>query len=877
MNPLVRDLFHELADLSRQEQERVLTERRIPPEIRTEVESLLASDSSDGRSLTEGVSRAAQAVLSQEAQTRSWGAYRYLGVLGSGGMGAVYLAERVDGELQHKVAVKVLRTDAERPGWRARFLKERQFLTYLNHPSVVHLIDAGHTENREPYLVMEYVDGTPIDAYCEKLDLHDQLRLFLLLCDGVAHAHRHLIIHRDLKPSNILVDRSGQPKILDFGIAKLLDETGANRTITIDRLLTLNYASPEQLRGGEETTATDVYSLGAILYKIIVGRSPHESEGGMSVAMDVISGSRPFTPLRTVKPDLPGDVDFILRKALRIEVGERYGSVEALANDVRAFLEWRPVQARSGDAWYRARKFLRRYWVPVGAAALLIVGLSLALFAVNRQRALAERRFQQVRELSNKVLALDQLMRNLPGTTKARIELVQMSKDYLEGLSAEATADPTLALEVGSAFVSLAEAQGVPTTVNLGQYAQADQSLIKADALIDSVLAKSPGNRKALLVSADLNHDRMILADSDRRRDDVLVDARKASERLESFIRGGNGSLEEPVLVIRILNNIALAHKNLHLYADSIRYARRAVDLTKGMALVNRSSGFSVMADAMRLSGDLDGALHNIQEAETILRDAKVNVPPPDIASVLWRKGLILGDTDSISLNRTDEAVAVLENEMDLLESHAQKDPDDAGIRILFISWGRVLGAILRETDPGRALEVYDLALRRIREVANNTRARRGEAQLLGASSYVLRQLKRPREAEQRIGAALQLLRDTKNYPAKSIVPGDEVGTVLEAQAAHFAAVGQTGRAADLYQEVLDKILASHPDPANDLVHAGTLSRLYEALSKIHALLGHSAEAQRFAESRLELWRNWNRKLGDNPFIQRQLRAATSE
>src|SRR5204862_506894 len=185
--------------------------------------------------------------------------HRLVQLLGSGGMGTVYLAERRDGEIEQQVAIKLLRADADRPAWRDRFLRERQLLAYLNHPAIARLLDTGHTTDGRPYLVMEHVDGVAIDEYAATLDQRARLRLFLLVCDGVSHAHRHLIIHRDLKPSNILVNASGHPKLLDFGIARLLDVT-ADETRTVERLMTPNYASPEQLRGDMQTTATDIYS-----------------------------------------------------------------------------------------------------------------------------------------------------------------------------------------------------------------------------------------------------------------------------------------------------------------------------------------------------------------------------------------------------------------------------------------------------------------------------------------------------------------------------------------------------------------------------------------------------------------------------------------
>ena len=462
MNHDVRVLFHELADLSPKERERVLAERQIPTAIRDEIESLLSFDSEDLPSLTGCVAVAAGEVLDSE-QGRSLGScgpYRLVRPLGSGGMGTVYLAERTDGEIRQSVAVKLLRADGHRPAFRSRFLRERQFLASLNHPSIVHVIDAGHTDDGLPYLVMEYVDGVPIDVYCGSIPWRERLSLFLRVCEGVAHAHRHLIIHRDLKPSNILVDAAGQPKLLDFGIAKLLDETG-DATQTIERLLTPDYASPEQVSGAAQTTATDVYSLGAVLYKLLTSRLPREPESG--------SLSEIPAPCR-INPSLPTDLDYILRKALRPEPEERYASVEAFAGDIRAVLESKPVQARSGNTWYRTRKFLRRYWMPAAAAVLVIASLSAGLYIANRERALAQRRFLQVRQLANKVLELDSVFRDLPGSTKARTGIVAMSQEYLEALGTEVRTDQDLALEVAGSFMlcwpGLRESRQRPISAN---------------------------------------------------------------------------------------------------------------------------------------------------------------------------------------------------------------------------------------------------------------------------------------------------------------------------------------------------------------------------------------------------------------------------
>src|SRR5579871_1007392 len=536
MNQDVRALFHELIDLSPDQRERILADRQIGPEVREEIESLLSFDSKNIQGITDCVADAAQQVLgsAKGQELGSCGPYRMVRLLGSGGMGTVYLGQRSDGEIQQKVAVKLLRADAHRPAWRDRFLRERQLLASLNHPSIVHVIDAGHTDDGLPYLVMEYVDGIPIDVYAAGIEVRERLALFLRVCAGVSHAHRHLIIHRDLKPSNILVDASGQPKLLDFGIAKLLDETG-DATQTVERLFTPNYSSPEQLSGTIQTTATDVYSLGAVLYKLLTGRSPNELEAGSAQGVDGITGAKEITAPSRLNPSLPTDLDYVLKKALRKEPEERYASVEAFADDIRAFLESKPVQARSGNAWYRTRKFLRRYRVPVAATIVVIASLATGLYVANRERAIAQRRFADVRQLANKLFDIDAQVRTLPGSTKTRQLIVDTSLEYLRRLAVDVRSDPELTLEIGNAYLRVARVQGVPIASNLGQIDEANKNLRLADGLIRSVLVSQPWNRIALLRAAEVARDRMILADINGHTDESKAFARESVAFLEKF------------------------------------------------------------------------------------------------------------------------------------------------------------------------------------------------------------------------------------------------------------------------------------------------------------------------------------------------------
>ena len=413
------------------------------------------------------------------------GAYTLVSRLGQGGMGSVWLAERTDGEIQQTVAIKLLDAGNGGPEWRRRFVRERQVLASLNHASIVHLLDAGHTPTGGPYLVMEYIEGSAIDDYSARISIRRRLELFLLVCDGVFHAHQRMVIHRDLKPSNILVDASGRPKLLDFGIARLLDQP-VDLTQTVESLLTPHYASPEQLRGAPQTTATDIYSLGLVLYKMLTGRLPFEPVPGTPPAGDI-------PPPTAISRALPSDIDYVVRKALREEPETRYSSVDALAADVRAVIESRPVQARSGDSWYRARRFLRRNWIAAAAIVLLVCGLSTALIMVNRARATEQRRFQLVHELAHRfVFDLHDETAKVAGTTKAREMIVRAGLEYLDSLVPDSAGDLELQKEIAAAYVKVGQAEGFPTAASLGHVDDALASFRKAGELYRAIAARNP-------------------------------------------------------------------------------------------------------------------------------------------------------------------------------------------------------------------------------------------------------------------------------------------------------------------------------------------------------------------------------------------------
>src|SRR5580692_7526444 len=317
MTPEVERLFDALADLDAEARASYFAAHGTDPQVRLEVESLLAHDEPSSVALLMPIAELAASALPAGdplPAARRCGPYELIQLIGRGGMGAVFRAERVDGEVRQQVAVKLMQGGAGDPLQRQRFLQERQILAGLSHPNIAGLLDAGHTADGQPYLVMELVDGRPIDEFCEGLTVRRKIELFLQVCDAVSFAHSRFVVHRDIKPSNILVTAGGDPKLLDFGIAKMLGfDTGV--TLTWQRVMTPAYGSPEQSIGGEITTASDTYSLGAVLYKMLTGHAPHEFDEATLEAMLEAVRTRDVPRASRWRPELKGDLDAILSKA----------------------------------------------------------------------------------------------------------------------------------------------------------------------------------------------------------------------------------------------------------------------------------------------------------------------------------------------------------------------------------------------------------------------------------------------------------------------------------------------------------------------------------------------------------------------------------
>lgn len=441
--------------------------------VRAEVLSLLEYDVEDsasdpGVSVEDAIKHALGAVLGEHrtmVPVQRVGPFELGRLLGSGGMGFVYEGRRVDGEVRQRVAVKFVQVapsagEAFRESAYRRFIRERQVIASLNHPYIAGLIDAGSTAEGMPYAVIEQVDGVPIDTYCDTsaLDQGDRIRLFFKVCDAVQFAHRNLIVHRDIKPDNVLVTPDGIPKLIDFGLA---GDLGEDATITSTRAFTPGYASPEQSRGESATVASDVYGLGAVLFRLVTGAKPRELDTeSLAEVIRHISEEDVIQP-SSIKPELKGDLENILLKALQREPNRRYGSVPEFADDLNRYLAGRPVRASPDSAFYRARRFVRRHWVPLAATVSLITVLSAATIVSVRQKQQAMHRAAETRRMAGRLLfEVHDEIGSLVGGTKAREKLGEMAVQYLEGLERDYTHDPELAWELANAYARLAQSRG---------------------------------------------------------------------------------------------------------------------------------------------------------------------------------------------------------------------------------------------------------------------------------------------------------------------------------------------------------------------------------------------------------------------------------
>jgi serine/threonine protein kinase/tetratricopeptide (TPR) repeat protein len=520
----IDDLFQEAADMAPEDRAAFLEREAAGDEdLRKTVSAML--EGLTGNLIAPAIEAAiiefkGPGVLPDSFEGQRVGAYQVFECIGKGGMGTVYRATRAEAGFEQKVAMKILHPGIAGGRLAHRFYAERRILSSLEHPHIARLIDGGEHDGL-PYLVMEYADGVPVHHYCrdQRLDTQQKLELFRKICQAVQHAHQRLIVHSDLKPSNILVLADGTPKLLDFGIAKLLDPAVLDDgplTETGWRPMTPEFASPEQIRGEAITVASDVYSLGVILFLLLTGDRPYQLKNHSAAEVEQIIGTAPVpVPSTMVKEDtrlrrlLQGDLDNILLMALRKEPERRYQSVEQFSEDIRRHLAGQTVIARPDTVTYRVQKFVRRNRLAVVLTAALVVTAGVGGFLTIREGRRAQNRFREVRALSMKVLTdFDAEARKLAGNQKLRQVMVDESLRYLDSLAAEASGDATLQQELALAYHRIADIQGYARISNLGRR---DLAMLyhQKGLAIEEELRRRHGDNPELLKSMAIGYARL--------------------------------------------------------------------------------------------------------------------------------------------------------------------------------------------------------------------------------------------------------------------------------------------------------------------------------------------------------------------------------
>lgn len=594
----VREAFYRVLETSAPERDALLA--GLPPELRSEVLSLVAAHESAGNFLD-----VSGEMLLPEGQTI--GPYRILARIGHGGMGIVYRARRDDGEFRREVAIKLVAGRLFGPEAERRFIRERSILALLDHPHIVRMIDGGVWQGHR-FLVMELVAGQPVTTYAATrgLALRARLELFQEICQAIHYAHQNLIMHRDLKPSNILVTDEGQIKVLDFGIARLLDPLSPDESeTTILNPFTLSCASPEQVRGERLTLSTDIYSLGLLLYELLTESNPQASGTREEITRRIVTGQI-AAPGKTAS-GLSRDIDAMVLKALSVEPQRRYASAGEMSADIGRFLEDRPVLAQTPSRLYQFVRFVARN----KALSATFAALMLAILAgsgaslwqarrADRQRVIAQRRFDEARRLTYTVIhEIQPQLAGINGTLTVRKALIEKTLSYLEALAKDAADSPALLRELIDGYVELAGVAASVGQANLGDVEKARQILAKAQAVADTLNRVEPSTPDSLRTLGDFYRASAQHAVSYGQRDVAVGYARQSMDAADKLaaMRGDYTSRDEVALAAVALAGllsdagarVALYERALGIWRAELHKGRDDAKLAANVALMYRN------------------------------------------------------------------------------------------------------------------------------------------------------------------------------------------------------------------------------------------------------------------------------------------------
>lgn len=826
-------------------------------ELRREVESLVAQSDESAESeiplLIEEAARDLVGGTEEEGKTvpKRIGPYRVLELLGRGGMGSVYLAERSGSSFTHKVALKVLLSGLNDTGMEARFKSERQILADLRHPNIARLVDGGTTDDGVPYLAMEYVDGERVDHWCDarRLGVEERIELFRSVCAAVQAAHRSLVVHRDLKPANILVTPDGHPKLLDFGIAKILGPSTHIHTMavtgTLDRLLTPAFASPEQVTGEPVTTASDVYSLGVVLYELLTGANPHTFRNSTAAEVErAVCRDEPDRPSQAVRKltgtsagreiaahrdtstdrlvrRLMGDLDTIVMTALRKEPERRYSSVEALSEDLRRYLGRLPVKARPETMVYRAGKFVRRHLgsvvtAAVGVAAVLVFGVQSAINAriavSERDRAqLAEERARAEAQTSERVSAFLVDLFRVADPSESRGEeitvrqLLDRGATRLdESLEDEPRTRARLLMSVGEVFR------------NLGEYRRAEEVVAEAVETIRRLDPNSPDFPAALNQLAAIRFD---LGGADDSR-------QLAREALEISRRLFPGDHLETAAALNHLGWLAFEESRLE---EGERDLRQALEMRRRL-LGNENSE---VAETLFHLGNVMLELNRIDEAAELHQQAYA------------MRRRVLGADHPVTLSSTGIVVATLEAKKEHLRGlELIDDAMPTAIRVVGAEHPDIAYLEVMRGRQYRFLGRAEEAEAAFAEAVRIERLARGpDHPYVG---YALIQLGTMRAKNDRLEEAEASFREALRIYRKAYPEGDRnVANILGKLAALELQRGRPEAALELAQQSRELFGRLLPDGHTELLEGDILIGLSLAEA------GHPARARPFLEALL--------------------------
>ncbi len=900
----IEELFQAVADHPATDREAFLDRAcGNDTELRRQVTSLLSHETDHGfiESMIAGGTYLLEQHEDEAIIDSRIGVYRVTGLIGHGGMGTVYAAVRDDEQYHQQVAIKVVKRGMDTQFVLHRFRHERQILASLEHPHIARLLDGGTTRDGLPYFVMEHITGRPITTYCQsrEVSVADKLRLFRQVCAAVQYAHQKLIIHRDLKPSNILVTDSGQSKLLDFGIAKLLTADNADGpagpgTSTGIRLMTPEYASPEQVYGRSVTTATDIYSLGLVLYELLTAEKAHRFKNRSSAEIERVvceaEITRPSAVVASAKlrRQLSGDLDNIVLMALRREPERRYQSAEQFSDDLRRYLAGLPVRARQDTVGYRAGKFARRHKLVLAAAMLVVLSLVGGIVATSYQARRAERRFQQVRKLANTFLFdFHAKIRDLPGSTEAREMVVKTGLEYLDSLAQEAANDPALQMELARAYVEVGDVQGDVRAASLGRTREAIESYRKALALAEQVVARAPNDLEALRL---LSSCYVKVGDTQAETGEIAAGIEMLDHGLrvgESVYARKTGELPDFMLLIRGYERLGDAQLHNRDPVGALKSYRRTLEVSEQRAAAFPSDRaqnslaltHSRVGDALAERGDLVGTMESYRHAQ-VIREALVRDYP---SNGMYRRelkvlynwlGNFSGNSQYLNLGDRAAALDYYRRGLIIAEELAAADPKNVqGRHDLAVSVGK-MGDILADSEPASGAEYYRRGLTITRGLLDGApeehRYRRRHLMFLNGRATALRNLGDRQGAIQHLRQALEMLQQTSARQAANAELQALKHAALLTLAGLLLETGDLNAALDHNRQALAIAEASSSSIATDLYARWRLADSYSSLGRYYAALGANVrnppeerlanwrEARAWSEKSLTLWNDWD-------------------